>query len=85
MNTEAAVRRSRLRDVFLAQAAVSNSETTHAISEMRWYPVREPVSENRYAVLRVKTRSGLTGWGECARAPEQDAKALEKEWFGTPA
>src|SRR5580698_6128838 len=85
MNTEAAVRRSRLKDVFLAQAAVSNSETAHAISEMRWYPVREPVSGNRYAVLRVKTRSGLTGWGECAQAPEQDSKALEKEWLGKPA
>ncbi len=85
MKPEAAIRRSRLRNVFLAQAAVSNSETAHAISEMRWYPVREPVSGNRYAVLRVKTRSGLTGWGECAQAPEQDAKALEKEWLGKPA
>jgi len=35
--------------------------------------------------LRVKTRSGLTGWGECASAAEQDAKALEKEWTGRPA
>src|SRR5207253_11420447 len=34
---------------------------------------------------RVKTRSGLTGWGECAYAAEQDARALEKEWTGRPA
>jgi L-alanine-DL-glutamate epimerase-like enolase superfamily enzyme len=52
---------------------------------MRWFPVREPVSGNRYAVLRVKTKSGFTGWGECAQTPEQDAKALEKEWLGKPA
>ena len=51
----------------------------HAIAELRWFPLREPVSGNRYAVLRVKTRSGLTGWGECAQAPEQDARALETE------
>jgi galactonate dehydratase len=52
---------------------------------MRWFPLREPVSGNRYTVLRVKTRSGLTGWGECAQAAEQDAKAIEKEWIGRPA
>ena len=52
---------------------------------MRWFPVREPVSGNRYTLLRVKTRSGLTGWGECAHAAEQDAKALEKDWIGKSA
>jgi galactonate dehydratase len=56
----------------------------HAVAEMRWFPVREPVSGNRYTVLRVKTRSGLTGWGECAQVAEQDARALEKEWIGRP-
>lgn len=85
MNTETAIRRSRLRGVLLAQAAVATPTSTHVISEMRWFPVREPVSGNRYAVLRVKTKSGLTGWGECAEAPDQDAKALEKEWVGKPA
>jgi galactonate dehydratase len=52
---------------------------------MRWFPVREPVSGNLYSFLRVKTRSGLTGWGECAQAAEQDAKTLEKEWLGRSA
>jgi galactonate dehydratase len=52
---------------------------------MRWFPIREPVSGNRYTVLRVKTRSGLTGWGECAHAGDLEAKALEKEWIGKPA
>jgi galactonate dehydratase len=47
--------------------------------------VREPVSGNRYSILRVKTRSGLTGWGEGARATAEDAIALEKEWTGRPA
>ncbi len=52
---------------------------------MRWFPVREPVSGNRYTILRVKTRTGLVGWGECAQASDQDAKPLEKEWTGRPA
>jgi galactonate dehydratase len=56
----------------------------HYIAEIRWFPVREPVSGNRYALVRVKTRSGLTGWGECAQASEQEARALEKEWIGRP-
>jgi galactonate dehydratase len=52
---------------------------------MRWFPIREPVSGNRYTVLRVKTRSGLTGWGECAQVGEQDASSLERDWLGKPA
>lgn len=56
----------------------------HAIAEIRWFPVREPASGNRYTLVRVKTRSGVTGWGECAQASEPDARALEKEWVGRP-
>ncbi len=80
------IRRKRLSAGFAAQAAAATPAAgEHTITEMRWFPVREPVSGNRYAILRVKTRSGLVGWGECAQAPEQDAKALEKEWIGRPA
>jgi galactonate dehydratase len=79
-------RRMRLTAGFVPQAAAASAPAAeHAISEMRWFPVREPVSGNRYALLRIKTRSGLTGWGECAHAPESDAKALEKEWTGRSA
>jgi len=78
-------RRMRLSVAFVPQAAAKPAAGEHTISEMRWFSVREPVSGNRYALLRVKTRSGLTGWGECAQAAEQDAKALEKEWSGKSA
>ena len=79
-------RRMRLNVAFAPQTAAAAAQAgEHPIAEMRWFPVREPVSGNRYAVLRVKTRSGLTGWGECARAAEQDTKALEKEWIGRSA
>ena len=80
------IRRKRLSAGFAAQAAAAAPVAgEHTIAEIRWFPVREPVSGNRYAILRVKTRSGLVGWGECAQAPEQDAKALEKEWIGRQA
>jgi galactonate dehydratase len=78
-------RRARLSALFAPQASASPEIAEHAIAEMRWFPVREPVSGSRYTVLRIKTRSGLTGWGECADAPEQDAKDLEREWMGRPA
>src|SRR4051812_45444174 len=79
-------RRMRLTAGFAPQAAAASPQSTeHPISEIRWFAVREPVSGKRYTVLRVKTRSGLTGWGECADAAEQDTKALEKEWMGRSA
>ena len=85
-NVGIARRRERLQIGFLPQSATGLPQSSeHAITEMRWFPVREPVSGNRYAVLRLKTRSGLTGWGECAQASDQDARALEKEWLGRPA
>jgi galactonate dehydratase len=71
---------------FAPQAAAATPQSAeHAIAEMRWFPLREPVSGRRYTLLRVRTRSGLIGWGECAQAAEPDAKALEKEWMGRPA
>ena len=76
-------RRMRLRVAFAPQAIATSGE--HTIAEMRWFPVQEPVSGSRYSFLRVKTRSGLTGWGECAEAVEREAKALEKEWLGRSA
>ena len=79
-------RRARLGVAFTPQAAVAKPEVgEHTVAEMRWFPVREPVSGNRYTLLRVKTRTGLTGWGECAQAGEQDTKALEKDWLGKSA
>lgn len=78
-------RRMRSSAAFAPQMPESPESAEHAIAELRWYPVREPVSGNRYTVLRAKTRSGLTGWGECAHAPEQDAKDLEREWVGRSA
>ena len=79
-------RRMRLNVAFAPQAAAARpGAVEHIVAEMRWFPVREPVSGNRYTLLRVKTRSGLTGWGECGEVPAQDAKALEKDWIGKSA
>jgi len=85
-NSGIARRRVRLALGLAPQAAAAAPQGgEHAIAEMRWFPVREPASGNRYTLLRVKTRSGLTGWGECPQAPEHEARALEKAWVGRPA
>lgn len=46
---------------FAPQAAVATKPAELDIAEIRHFPVREPVSGNRYSLLRSKTRSGLTG------------------------
>jgi galactonate dehydratase len=65
-------------------AAVGKSSALN-IAEIQHFPVREPVSRNRYSLLRVKTRSGVIGWGECAATPDGDLKVLESAWMGKPA
>ena len=55
------------------------------ITDIRHFPVCEPVSKNRYTLLRVTTRSGLIGWGECPFDPSADIKALQSLWVGRTA
>jgi galactonate dehydratase len=70
---------------FAPQAAAATKPAELDIAEIRHFPLREPASGNRYSLLRIKTRSGLTGWGECGYDPNADFKALESAWVGRPA
>ena len=56
-----------------------------AITGLRVYPVREPASRRSYTILRVKTRSGLTGYGECAQFSTNDLTAARQFWVGRSA
>src|SRR4051794_24726223 len=78
-------KRARLLTSFAPQAAQPAKASALDITEIRHFPVREPVSGNRYSLLRLTTRSGLTGWGECRYDPNADSKALESAWNGRPA
>ena len=40
------------------------------------FPVREPVSKRVYTCLRLGTRSGATGFGECSRIAPTDLTTL---------
>ena len=79
-------RRSRLASRFAPQAAAAGrKDSALDIVEIRQFPLREPVSGSRYSLLRVKTRSGLTGWGEYGGDAAGDLKTLESAWIGKPA
>ena len=86
MDKVARRRRVRLSAGFAPQSAASvSSPAALDIAEFRHFPIREPASGNLYSLLRVKTGSGLTGWGECASVNSDDLKKLEAAWIGKPA
>ncbi len=85
MHTIVMQKRARLLMRFAQQAAQPAKSTTLDITEIRHFPVREPVSGNRYSLLRITTRSGVIGWGESRYDPNADVKALESAWIGRQA
>ncbi len=79
-------RRQKLHNWMALQAgAAVQAAQEHAISEIRAYPLREPGSGRRYTVLRVRTRSGVTGFGECGPVPAGDIDAARAALIGKPA
>ena len=86
MNPITTRRRARLTDLIAAQVAAAEPAAARLeVTALRLFPVREPVSGRSYVVLRVTTRSGLTGFGECAQATPADLRQAEREWVGRPA
>src|ERR1035437_9406755 len=87
MSMVMARRRSRLGSFLAAQvAAAAPPQTANLeIDELRLSPVREPVSGRAWTVVRVKTHSGLAGYGECAHASAADLAAAQRFWAGRPA
>lgn len=49
------------------------------------FPVREPVSKRAYTCLRLRTRSGDTGWGECSHLSSTDLSMLRRAIQGREA
>jgi galactonate dehydratase len=68
-----------------AAAAAPAKPDALDIAEIRHFPLREPASGYRYSLLKITTRSGLVGWGECAHDADADLKALQTRWLGKTA
>ena len=70
------VRRARLA-AFAPQTALAERSTPQVeIASLRDYRLREPVSGRTYTVLRLETRGGLVGYGECAEVTPRDLAAV---------
>jgi galactonate dehydratase len=62
---EAHFRRARLLTLVAAQATAAAPDSgSLSIANCRAYAVQEPVSGNRYSILRIETAGGIVGWGE---------------------
>jgi galactonate dehydratase len=55
------------------------------ITDLRAWLLREPVSRRAYTVLRLSTRSGPSGYGECREAPAAEIESAKRLVMGRPA
>ena len=78
MNNLTQVRRARLAAFAAAQTTAGGPSSPLQISALRHYPLREPVSGRTYTVIKIQTRGGLEGYGECgSRAEEAEEDGAE--------
>src|SRR2546423_462859 len=79
------MRRARLA-AFAPQAVMPAKPNPQLeISALRHYRVREPVSGRAYTVLKLQTRGGLEGYGECREATSADVTQVLSAVRGHPA
>jgi len=83
------LRRQKLQNWIALQASAAvaaASNRDHPISDMSVWGLREPGSGRSYTVVRVRTRSGLTGFGEApAPVQAQDVEKARALLTGKPA
>src|SRR5262245_52755628 len=67
MFRETRVRRARLEVAMqAARSASEKSDNNLQITDAQAWTLREPLSKRTYSVVKIQTRSGLAGFGECA-------------------
>jgi galactonate dehydratase len=80
------LRQSRLRALLEAQAAAAGRDMEGlSITGLRAARLREPVSRRSYTVVRIETRSGLTGFGECGAVAEDELERVRAIVLGRTA
>jgi len=68
-----------------APSAPAKSENALEITAVKAWTLREPVSKRAYSVVKLQTRSGLTGFGECAPLTAAEIDRAKKTIIGHPA
>ncbi|MGH9627414.1 MAG: mandelate racemase/muconate lactonizing enzyme family protein [Bryobacteraceae bacterium] len=86
-NPNVRLRRARLASSLPAMQALAAGGADRAleVSAVRSFPLREPVSKRAYTVVRVETRGGLAGYGECHAVPAAEFARASERVRGTPA
>ena len=85
MTNTTLIRRARLA-AFAAQAATAGGANSPLqITALRDYPLREPVSGRTYTVIKLQTRGGLEGYGECGSVTATDLAQTVKAVLGKEA
>jgi galactonate dehydratase len=82
MSTAQLARRAKLQSIMAWQAAAPGAVEPLAIKDLRIYPLREPDSGRAYAMVRVESRGGAVGWGECGAAVPGVELAAAKQALG---
>jgi galactonate dehydratase len=79
------IRRQKLAGWIAMQSAAAIPKDKHEITELRAYPVREPASGRSYTVVRLRTQSGVVGWGEAGRVSGADIEKAKSRIVGKSA
>src|SRR5262245_59789176 len=79
------LRRHKLAQQIALQSAATMPGGAGEITDIQVFPIQEPVSRRAYTVLRIRTRGGLTGWGECGRVTSADVEKARSTLLGKPA
>jgi galactonate dehydratase len=85
MTTATQRRRARLSIALAAQAGTAPAADRLRIAELRLHPVREPISGRLYAVVEVRTREGITGFGEAPETSPAEFARARRFWEGRAA
>ena len=85
MNPASSHRRARLSGIIAAQVAATTPDPRLEITELRQFPVREPISQRTYSIVRVRTRGGLSGFGEGPPIAEALFSRTQQYWMGKAA
>src|SRR5258706_1851118 len=86
MHNMTQVRRARLAAFAAAQATTAGGMSSQLqISALRDYRLREPVSGRAYTIIKLQTRGGLEGYGECGSATSTELAQAMKVVLGKEA
>src|SRR5258708_33554330 len=78
------LRRLRLQPLMAAQSGAPAS-TSFLVNAIEAWNLRQPSGGRSYAILRLATKEGLEGWGECRPLSRVEISSLRATVIGASA